>query len=154
MLIAALPVARMPHDAPIRLASLAADAFVMTPHASGPTLFDATLTACRQVGFEPIVGQAAPQVASVLALVAAELGVALVPASMRDVPMKGVTYHDLIDTAPTASLAIATRHGERSPVVAAFQAEARAPTETSGSGAGAGHGNDAQAGRPNTAKGA
>ncbi|MBW6525748.1 LysR family transcriptional regulator [Sphingomonas sp. RHCKR7] len=124
-LIAALAASRMPHAAPIRLAELAEDSFVMTPRALGPTLYDATVAACREAGFEPLPGQSAPQVASVLALVAAELGVALVPASMRDTPLKGVTYHDLLDSSARASLALATRRDERSPAVAAFVAEAR-----------------------------
>lgn len=124
-MIAALPSSRMPHDEPIALAALASDPFVMTPRLLGPTLYDTTIGACRDAGFEPIIGQSAPQVASVLALVAAELGVALVPASMRDTPLKGVTYHDLTDTRAAASLALATRRGERSPVVAVFAEAAR-----------------------------
>ncbi|WP_436804601.1 LysR family transcriptional regulator [Sphingomonas sp. DT-51] len=124
-MIAALASSRMPHAAPIRLAELAHDPFVMTPRALGPTLYDATVAACREAGFEPISGQSAPQVASVLALVAAELGVALVPASMRDTPLKGVTYHDLLDSTASAALALATRRDERAPAVAAFVAEAR-----------------------------
>lgn len=119
-MIAALASSRMPHGDPIALADLSGDPFVVTPRLLGPTLYDTTVEACRRAGFEPILGQSAPQVASVLALVAAELGVALVPASMRDTPMKGVTYHDLTDTHATASLALATRRGERSPVVTVF----------------------------------
>lgn len=130
-MIAALASARMPHDDPLALHQLAADPFVMTPRPLGPTLYDATIAACRRAGFDPIIGQSAPQVASVLALVAAELGVALVPASMRDMPMKGVTYHDLLDGGVTAALALAFRRDHRSPVVAAFAAETRRAAEAS-----------------------
>ncbi len=129
-LIAALASARMPHGEPIRLDQLANDPFILTPRALGPTLFDATLEACRRAGFEPLLGQSAPQVASVLALVAAELGVALVPESMRDASFKGVTYHDLRGNAPKVALALATRSDERAATVAAFVAEARFPSET------------------------
>ena len=128
-LIAALASARMPHGEPIALSQLAHDPFILTPRALGPTLFDATLEGCRRAGFEPVLGQSAPQVASVLALVAAELGVALVPESMRDASFKGVTYHDLEGDSPEVSLALATRADERSPTVAAFVAEARFPSE-------------------------
>jgi DNA-binding transcriptional LysR family regulator len=128
-LIAALASARMPHGEPIRLEQLAEDAFILTPRALGPTLFDATLEACRRAGFEPILGQSAPQVASVLALVAAELGVALVPESMRDASFRGVTYHDLTGNAPKVALALATRNDEQAATVAAFVAEARFPSE-------------------------
>lgn len=128
-LIAALASARMPHGEPIALSQLAHDPFILTPRALGPTLFDATLEGCRRAGFEPVLGQSAPQVASVLALVAAELGVALVPESMRDASFKGVTYHDLEGDSPEVSLALATRAAERSPTVAAFVSEARFPSE-------------------------
>lgn len=128
-LIAALASARMPHGEPIRLEQLAEDPFILTPRALGPTLFDATLEACRLAGFEPVLGQSAPQVASVLALVAAELGVALVPESMRDASFKGVTYHDLQGNAPKVALALAIRNDERAATVAAFLAEARFPSE-------------------------
>lgn len=128
-LIAALASARMPHGEPIALSQLAHDPFILTPRALGPTLFDATLEGCRRAGFEPVLGQSAPQVASVLALVAAELGVALVPESMRDASFKGVTYHDIEGDSPEVSLALATRADERSPTVAAFVAEARFPSE-------------------------
>ncbi|QSR20388.1 LysR family transcriptional regulator [Novosphingobium sp. KA1] len=128
-LIAALASARMPHGEPISLSQLAHDPFILTPRALGPTLFDATLEGCRRAGFEPMLGQSAPQVASVLALVAAELGVALVPESMREASFKGVTYHDLEGDSPMVSLALATRADERSPTVAAFVAEARFPSE-------------------------
>ncbi len=128
-LIAALASARMPHGEPIRLEQLAEDAFILTPRALGPTLFDATLVTCRRAGFEPILGQSAPQVASVLALVAAELGVALVPESMRDASFRGVTYHDLTGNAPKVALALATRNDEQAATVAAFVAEARFPSE-------------------------
>lgn len=124
-LIAALASSRMAHEQPVRLGDLAADPFIMTPRALGPTLFDATINACRKAGFEPIIGQSAPQVASVLALVAAEFGVALVPASMRDAAIRGVTYHDIEGETPVTALALAIRSNERSPAVAAFVAEAR-----------------------------
>jgi DNA-binding transcriptional LysR family regulator len=126
-LIAALASTRMAHNRPIRLDELAADPFIMTPRALGPTLFDVTIDACRKAGFDPIIGQSAPQVASVLALVAAELGVALVPLSMRDAAIKGVTYHEIKGRKPVTALALAARNNERSPAVTAFAAEARFP---------------------------
>lgn len=124
-MIAALPTTRMEHGLPISLADLRDDPFIMTPRPLGPTLYDATMAACRAAGFDPALGQTAPQIASVIALVAAEMGVALVPASMRDVAMRGISYHDLVDHVPFASLAIAHRRGDHSPTVAAFVTEAR-----------------------------
>lgn len=119
-MVAALASSRMPHSDAIGLVELRDDLFIMIPRPLGPTLFSATVEACRLAGFEPALGQSAPQIASVLALVAAEFGVALVPASMREAAMKGVTYHDLVGPSPVATLAIAARRDERSPTTIAF----------------------------------
>jgi DNA-binding transcriptional LysR family regulator len=104
----------------ISLVDLADDAFILTPRKLGPSLYETIVKACRAAGFEPMLGQQAPQIASVLALVAAEFGVAIVPASMRDAVTSGVTYLDILQPAPIAALALATRRTDRSPAVSAF----------------------------------
>lgn len=124
-LIAALSSSRMPDTDPISLSNLADDFFILTPRPLGPTIFDATIKACRIAGFEPKLGQSAPQIASVIALVAAEMGVALVPEAMSEVTVKGVTYHTIVEDLPTVKLAIAVRRGERSAAVSAFLHQAR-----------------------------
>jgi DNA-binding transcriptional LysR family regulator len=126
-MVAALPSAHPAAHAPsLALSALAGEAFVLTPRNLGPTLFDAAIEACRDAGFEPILGQSAPQIASVLALVAAELGVSLVPSSMRMAMVQGVSYCDLTDIRRSVSMAIAYRRGEMSPAVRRFSTEARA----------------------------
>jgi DNA-binding transcriptional LysR family regulator len=72
------------------------------------------------------MGQSAPQVASVLALVAAEIGFALVPGTMRETALLGVNYYALEETA-TVTLALAIRSEEHAPAVLAFTAESRFP---------------------------
>lgn len=109
-----------PADAPIDLARLRDDPFILTPRASGPTLYDAAVGAARAAGFDPIIGQTAPQMASVLALVAAELGVSIVPASMRQLAMQGVVYRAVVGRPPTALLAIAHRRGGMSATLRNF----------------------------------
>jgi hypothetical protein len=95
----------------VRLIDLAQDPLIVTPRSLGPTLFDETVALCRRCGFEPIMGQSAPQVASVLALVAAEIGFALVPGTMRETALLGVNYYALEETA-TVTLALAIRSEE------------------------------------------
>jgi len=126
-LVAALPAAHpaATGDA-LPLAALAGEPFVLTPRDLGPTLFDAAIAACRDAGFEPILGQSAPQIASVLAFVAAELGVSLVPNSMRMALVQGVTYRDLTDIRRSARMAIAYRRGDLSTALRHFAEEARA----------------------------
>jgi DNA-binding transcriptional LysR family regulator len=97
---------------------------LLFPRAVGPTLYDTVIGACRQAGFEPTIGQLATQIASVVNLVAAELGVSMVPASMGQVRVTGVVYRPIAGQSPTARLALVHRRGETSPVVRNFNAAA------------------------------
>ncbi|WP_246705094.1 LysR family transcriptional regulator [Rhizobium sp. RM] len=65
----------------IDLLELRDDPFILTPRSIGTSLHDASLKACEDAGFTPRLGPAAPHIASILTLVAAELGVSLVPES-------------------------------------------------------------------------
>jgi DNA-binding transcriptional LysR family regulator len=126
-LVAAVPVAHpAANGTALPLASLAGEPFVLTPRDLGPTLFDAAIGACRDAGFEPVLGQSAPQIASVLAFVAAELGVSLVPHSMRSALIQGVAYLDLSDVRRSVRMAIAYRRGDLSTALRHFAGAARA----------------------------
>jgi DNA-binding transcriptional LysR family regulator len=108
----------------IELATLKHDPFLLFPREIGPVLYDTIVEACRNAGFEPIIGQLAPQMASIVNLVAAELGVSIVPASMMQVRVTGVGYRQIAGRSPTTRLALAYRRGETSPVVGNFIARA------------------------------
>ena len=112
--------------AEVDLAELRSDPFVLAPRAVGPTLFDTIVTACRKAGFEPVLGQSAPQMASLIHFVAAELGVSLVPASMRSLKVPGVVYRELSGRPTLLRLALASRRGDTSPVLRNFIARATA----------------------------
>jgi DNA-binding transcriptional LysR family regulator len=104
----------------IDLVRLRNDALILVPRDAGPSLFDTVMLACRQAGFEPIVGQSAPQLSSVVSLVAAELGFSMVPESMRQLQLTGVTYREVAGDAPLTRLALAYRRGETSKIVRNF----------------------------------
>jgi len=108
----------------VDLATLKEDPFLLFPRQIGPTLYDTIIGACREAGFEPVIGQLAPQIASVVILVAAELGVSVVPASMSQLRVTGVAYRQIAGQTPTARLALAHRRGETSAVVRNFVARA------------------------------
>lgn len=77
---------------------------------------DAVLRSCRRAGFVPHREHSAPGTAVLLALVAAGLGVAVLPGSVRSLPLNGVVFRDLLD-AGTIELALAWRSGAENPVV-------------------------------------
>jgi DNA-binding transcriptional LysR family regulator len=76
----------------LALADLANETFILYRRPTGPGLYDAIITACRSAGFSPSVGQEAPRMLSTLSLVAAGLGVSIVPESMRRLNAEGITY--------------------------------------------------------------
>ena len=111
----------------IRLAQLADEPFVLFPRTVGLSLFDEVINACRRAGFEPRIDQVAPQISSVVNLVAAELGLSVVPASICQVQVAGVHYVDIEGDAPVARLALASRETDRSAVVSHFTKLALSP---------------------------
>jgi len=110
--------------AKIELAMLKDEPLLLVPRAGGISLFDTIVTACREAGFEPEYGQSAPQIASLVTLVAAGLGFSIVPASMSQVAVAGVVYRELVGAVPVAPLALAVRRGDSSRVVQNFVAQA------------------------------
>ena len=108
----------------IDLAMLKDDPFLLFPREVAPTVYDTVVDACRKAGFEPIIGQVVPHMTAILNLVAAGLGVSIVPASMMQVRVTGIAYRQIARQSPTTWLALAYRRGETSPVVRNFVARA------------------------------
>lgn len=73
-------------------------------------LFDAIKQACHERGFEPKIGQNAPQIVSILSLVSANLGVSLVPESTKQLQIQGVAYRSLKAPVPTVGLGLAYKN--------------------------------------------
>ncbi|MND77024.1 HTH-type transcriptional regulator BenM [compost metagenome] len=109
----------------IDLAKLCDDPFILTPRSVGVSLHDAILRACAKSGFTPKSGPAAPHIASILSLVAAGLGVSLVPASIARVDLHGTVFRHLGDTAERVAISLAYRRATTSPVVRNFCSVAR-----------------------------
>ena len=74
------------------LRSLAAEAFIQFPRELAPGLYDLAIAACQKAGFTPHLAQEAIQMQTILGLVAAGLGVALVPRCMSKLQRPDVRY--------------------------------------------------------------
>ena len=109
------------------LKSLASDAFILYPRRNGPALFDTIVSACQRAGFSPRVLQVAPQLTSVVNLVATGIGVSIVPKSMAQVATDGVVYRPLT-SAPKVAITLVRRKDPepRSAIVFAELVRARA----------------------------
>lgn len=109
----------------IALAQLAGEPFVMFQRAPGLVLHDVVLGWCLQNGMAPRVVQEASQTHAIVGLVSAGIGVALVPASARDMRPRDVEFRPLRTRSPKVGTALAWRHGDSSPVLRSFLATAR-----------------------------
>ncbi len=125
-LIAALPAAGYRRAPPrIALKSLADAPFILFPRPMGIGLYDATVSYCRRAGFSPRIEQEAIQMPTIVSLVAAGMGVALVPASLMHLKRSGVVYRPLVEKSPLVETALAWKPGNDSPSLAALLALAR-----------------------------
>src|SRR5215207_3046242 len=115
-LIAAVPANhRLAGRRRTTLRSLAQEPFIQFPREMAPGLYDLAIAACQKAGFTPHLAQEAIQMQTILGLVAAGLGVALVPQCMSKLQRSDVRY-----------LALDAR-GFEVETVALWQSENRAP---------------------------
>ncbi|WBV44823.1 LysR family transcriptional regulator [Pseudoroseomonas cervicalis] len=84
----------------LALAALAGEVFILSRRPAGPGLYDSIIAACRAAGFSPRVGQETPRLVSTLSLVAAGLGLTIVPRSMARLGGKGIAYRRLDGAVP------------------------------------------------------
>jgi len=102
------------------LTDLRNEDFISYPSSPPSSVFLTTTDACRQVGFTPRIHQEVAETASLVALVAAGLGVALAPSSVRHLRIPGVTHRPLRAPETTVTLALAYKQGPVPPVVRGY----------------------------------
>jgi DNA-binding transcriptional LysR family regulator len=107
------------------LSALARETLILHSRAVNPGGHDLIVAACRHAGFEPILGQSAPQIVSIVPMVAAGLGVSIVPQSMSRVAIDGAFFLPIEGGGPRAEIWLAHCRDERSPTVRKFVAVAR-----------------------------
>jgi DNA-binding transcriptional LysR family regulator len=83
---------------PLAVGSLAHEPLVMFPRHYGPPFFDQVMRLCYDAGFTPEIVQEAVQMSTIVSLVSAGIGSAIVPGSARHLRLDGVTFRDLVDT--------------------------------------------------------
>ena len=99
-------------DSPLRVGALADENFVMYPEDSGTGIYDQIMALCRRAGFAPRLVQEARSLTTIIGLVAAGLGVALVPASTRSISANGVMYRPLREKAARSAMWVVLREGD------------------------------------------
>jgi DNA-binding transcriptional LysR family regulator len=107
-------------DTPVDLHDLAAEPLVIFPRRLAPGLYDIIMGCYGAAGLTPRIGQEAIQMQTIVSLVSAGMGVALVPQSLRHLRRTGVVYRPLRDAGPAVETGLVWRTAEVSPVLAGF----------------------------------
>jgi DNA-binding transcriptional LysR family regulator len=123
----ALPLGhRLAETGAVRLSDLADEDFIVYPRKHGTGLSDSVIAECRKAGFAPRIVQDTPQLATTINLVAAGMGIAIVPACMREVRQGSVVFVSIRALDIKAPLAIIRRERDMSRAVENFSATAQA----------------------------
>jgi DNA-binding transcriptional LysR family regulator len=93
----------------------------MYPAGSRSVVNDAVIRACRAAGYHPRIAHESAKTSTQLSLVAAGLGIAVLPESVRGIALTGVQYR-AVSGADEVELAVAWRRTSESPLVDAFLA--------------------------------
>jgi DNA-binding transcriptional LysR family regulator len=93
---------------------------VIFPRRSAPAFHDLVMDYYVAHGGQARIAQEAIQMQTIISLVSAGMGIALVPASLRHLARTGVRYVDLQEGAPSLETGIVWRRDETAPTLARF----------------------------------
>lgn len=125
----------LPADAPlarqrtIRVSDLHDMPFVMYPKDAGTGIYHQIFRLCGAAGFVPRIAMEAGEASTIIGLVAAGLGVSLLPQPFDRIRMTGVAYRPLADSDATTALLLAQRRDDASALVEAFVGLAKAAAQ-------------------------
>jgi DNA-binding transcriptional LysR family regulator len=106
----------------IAAGALATEPFVFFPRGIGTSLYDQVIGLCRSAGFRPRIEQEARANATILGLVAAGLGVSVLPASLRSLAVENVACRGLSATHAESSIWLVHLRHDPSPAGREFVA--------------------------------
>jgi DNA-binding transcriptional LysR family regulator len=102
----------------VTLADIACRGLILFPESQGPTLHARIMDTFTKAGLHVRVVQEATRALTMLSLVSAGLGMALLPQSTRRVDFRGVRYASISDTTlPALSLVVIARQRPRAAVI-------------------------------------
>ena len=120
-LMLALPENHPLIDQPqISMHALSNEPFILPAAHSGSGLYSQIMSFFQQIGFHPQVTQSTTLLQTTVSLVAAGVGVALVPSSLQNLQRTGVVYKAVVEPTPEVEIAVVWRQHDLSQVVQKF----------------------------------
>lgn len=107
-------------DQSMDLGQLATRHFIMFARSVGAGIYDDVQRLCQRAGFKPVIIQEAGESSTILALVAAGLGVAILPASCRRISRADLRFVPIADPASRSGIHVVHRRQHRMPMVTRF----------------------------------
>ena len=104
----------------LKLAALAGEPFVLYPDHPRPSWTEFVIGLCQQAGFRPLVVQRTVEIQTTLSLVAAGIGVSIVPKCIGNLQRKDVVFRRMAGVRARTELLAAYRERDPSPVVQTF----------------------------------
>jgi DNA-binding transcriptional LysR family regulator len=111
-------VVALPHDhalarrQSLTLGELKSDSFIMYPREAGTGIYWQVMDLCAKAGFRPRVAREVLESSTLIGLVAAGVGIAIVPADMSCIRFEGIEYKRLADAEAYSTLYLACREGD------------------------------------------
>jgi DNA-binding transcriptional LysR family regulator len=110
-------LARLPA---VPLPALSEEPFVLYPDHPRPSWTDYVIGLCQRAGFRPVVVQRTVEIQTTLSLVAAGIGLSIVPKCIGNLQRKDVVFRHLTGVRARTELLAAYRERDPSPVVQTF----------------------------------
>jgi DNA-binding transcriptional LysR family regulator len=120
-LILALPHKhRLGRRRTVPMTALGEEPFIVVARQAAPGLYDQIEMLCRRAGFKPRVARQAMEIQTIVGLVSAGLGIAIVPASVRGLQGGGVVYRPLAPASAFTEMALVHNRENHSAALGSF----------------------------------
>jgi LysR family transcriptional regulator, benzoate and cis,cis-muconate-responsive activator of ben and cat genes len=115
-LVVALPLSHplLEQEGPLSFAELAAEPLILYPRVPRPSYADQVISIFRDRGLEPHIAHEARELQTAIGLVAAEVGICIVPTSVQRLRRDDVVYRELIEQNITSPIIMSRRANDRS----------------------------------------
>jgi LysR family transcriptional regulator, benzoate and cis,cis-muconate-responsive activator of ben and cat genes len=115
-LVVALPLSHplLAQEGPLSFAELAGEKLILYPRLPRPSYADQVISIFRDRGLEPNIAHEARELQTAIGLVAAEVGICIVPTSVQRLRRDDVVYRELIEQNITSPIIMSRRASDRS----------------------------------------
>jgi DNA-binding transcriptional LysR family regulator len=110
----------------LRIGDLSDEPFIIYSRSSGVGIHERVLQLCAKRSFTPRIVQEAREVATLIGLTAARVGIAIMPAGLSHLAMPDILFNPLVDEDAVTDICLTFRADEADPSVSSFRRIAEA----------------------------